>query len=129
MLYLDSVSRADNCRLYSPSEPVTVMGCSQKWQFCNPINNTCSPWSRKMNAERKDLNNYNEYQLAVLDRMAGATALPEIGSLVSILGDNAILASAGTTGGSGGLPDDEWIRELDHCESSAVSRRLHIDSQ
>lgn len=103
-------------RTYTPSEPVTVMGCAQQWKFCNPINNTCTPWGRKLEAEQNKLN-LNSKQLAVLGRMHTATAKPALGPLVAMLGDYAVLAAAGNTGGSAGLPNDQWIRELDHCTS------------
>ena len=104
--------------IYSPANPVSILGCAEQWQYCNPINNTCTPWTLKEAAIHQHLD-YNERQLGVLNRMAGSTTLPEFGVLIANLGNQAILAStAATTTPGAPLPDNQWLREVDHCSST-----------
>lgn len=38
-----NISLSENISLYLPDRPVSVMGCTQQYQLCNPRNNECLP--------------------------------------------------------------------------------------
>ena len=108
---------------YSTSQPVSVVGCASRFQFCNPMlspssSNFCTPLRDITTvADPKNQKNlgFTPQQNEVLFRIWHAFVNNWFSNVVNDSGNKALLASGTSYGGLGeGLPANQWIRELDH---------------
>ena len=103
---------------YTPSEPVTVLGCSQQMQWCTSNahgDHTCTPLQGFAPGSYSDfervaihLLKLNERQKSIFSRLYEAAWANQMGNIINNLGYNLLLAQQTVIQGFGaGLPDDQ----------------------
>jgi hypothetical protein len=104
---------------YSPSEPLTVMACTQQYQWCQPgEGNLCTAWNGSSAVDISSLS-YSDLQVNLTKHVFYGTASAKMHLATIALGNEALLASTASGYGQAGsrLNDNQWIRELDHLTS------------
>ena len=98
----------------SPSSPVSVLGCTQQAQFCNPSTSNCSPLTGLLVDFDADALNMTSQQRAVFDRLnTTITYGSGISAIATVLGPSVLLADRFDVNGySLPYPDDQWVQEL-----------------
>ena len=114
----------ENFTFYTPREPVSVLGCTESWQWCNPnLNDTdgseglCTDFTWPLGSYElaNETLGISAEQKELLYRLSNMFWDYMFYNTVSQVGSLALLANQLIAGGSGaGLPDDQWVREVDH---------------
>jgi hypothetical protein len=104
-------------------EPISVLGCVQQYQFCNPFTNgnaSCTPLrgifqaalmaSETIFSEVKQRDLFSWSAKAITDMVGGFY------EIVNALKGASLLASDSLSPlGQSSLPDNQWELELEHC--------------
>ncbi|KAJ9628419.1 hypothetical protein H2204_009256 [Knufia peltigerae] len=106
-----------NMTYWTPSEPLTVLGCAQQWQWCNGEHH-CTPLAGIVDQDISSLN-YSARQQSLFDRIQYTVQGANMNLMTVGLGNDALLASTASGWGMAGssLPNDQWMREVDHWYS------------
>ena len=108
---------------YQTSEPVSVVGCTTQWSWCNPGSpGFCTkPTIPRMSLQLAQDIGFNPEQTSLFNRITSAFAQNIIMNVGSTVGNRALLATAlATEGASNGLPSDQWIRELNQFFGAGI---------
>ncbi|KAL6249271.1 hypothetical protein RBB50_004334 [Rhinocladiella similis] len=106
-----------NMTYWTPSEPLTVLGCAQQWQWCNGERH-CTPLAGIVDQDIDSLN-YTARQQSLFERLHYTIQGANMNLMTVGLGNDALLASTASGWGMAGssLPSDQWMREVDHWYS------------
>lgn len=112
-----------NLTYFTTPAPVSVLGCTNQYQWCNPTlghdpERSCTVMfggHRPRNLSAINVS-YSPRQEALRVRIADNLLFSVLATGVSGLGEDALLTSslADSNEASTTVPDDQWIRELDH---------------
>ncbi len=112
---LETQSESD---YYRPYFPISIMGCTEQHQTCNPNNNECTPLTGMTALGNIDMSTigFNEQQLAISRHIYIAITNNDIQTMLERLGTSALQASLSETNAqgvhSGPLPSDQWVQEV-----------------
>ena len=122
-----------NITLYSSKTPVSLLGCAQQQQWCNPHHSdgrVCTKLtgtvvgSRDISMETasKDIS-LSPRQIAVLERIYYGMWVSQVIQLIIGMDGSVMLAGQYAAGDSLGpkLPDDQWIKELNYWFGTFLS--------
>ncbi len=97
--------------LFSPNHDVSVMGCADDWQFCNPSTNDCTKRGSLIQNTATGIG-LNSKQVLTAKRIGIAFAQSATFSSVTGLNSAALAATDKVFDSvSGGLPDNQWQQE------------------
>lgn len=113
---------ASNMTIYESGQPAKALGCTQRYQFCNPAlptNTSCTPPLGIFEAAQTALSTLFpdptsrdsfEWSSRAIQNMANG-----FHEVVTILGGGALLATDTLSAvGQAGLPDNQWELELEN---------------
>jgi hypothetical protein len=94
---------------------IAVMGCTEQHQLCDPLSNTCSPFTGA--GVLGNTKSFSGEQLVIAGHVFDAIDDNKLGDMVFFLGDAALQAnfhlySGSDSQDSGALPSDQWITEV-----------------
>ena len=116
---------------YARDSPISTMGCTEQFQWCNPSKDMCTPWlggdlSQMVESFNSSL---TPNQNATFNRMAWATTSASFYSIIGGLGQTtgrSLLAFDKTAGGrttlSLKLPNNQWQLEVNYWHSIAMAQ-------
>lgn len=129
---LDPNGKQVTINYWQPAEPVAVLACSQQWQWFQPDGSRSNQTETAvggLDSVDATMLNYNEKQQMIVRRVAKDISNANMNLMTVGLGNDALLAATASGWGMAGtyLPEDQWIRELDHWTSMYWnSVQLHI---
>ena len=110
-----------NMTTYYADDPVSVMGCQERYYWCNIANGKCTPLRGSVSGPDKDTAiaalDLNPRQNATFARLSLALGTTSILNIVRYLGASSLLAtqySNSNAAESSPLPSNQWILELAH---------------
>ena len=112
-----------NATVYFRDHPVSVLGCAEQYQICNPGSDhrdICSPLTGLYALNREGLG-LNNRQKITADALFSTTTT--IGSLLEILGTSALTARNSLHGAmQASLPDNQWTLEVEGWFNSILAQ-------
>lgn len=117
---------------YAAQKPVSIMGCTEQHQFCQPNDLTqCTPLGSSLTPP--PLDSFPMEQVAIAEHMHMAIVLNTLNTMIYYLGASSLQASLAQAGedtmGSGLLPPDQWRTDVTfwHYYIMARMQRLIVE--
>jgi hypothetical protein len=118
-----------NSLYYTADQTVSMLGCTEQYQFCNGKLCTEPDGLTRMTREKAASLNYNPTQLAAYDIVYFMLLASRMHSIIVLMQDEILLAREhlfGTYHVSSGLPDDQWQRELSNYFNVSLSAAQYM---
>jgi hypothetical protein len=122
--FFKATAQKNGSLFYTADQIVSMIGCTEQYQFCNGKNCTKLDSLMGLTREKAASINYNPTQLAVYDIVYFILLAMRIQGVITLMQDEVLLARERLFGSyhvSSSLPDNQWQQELSNYFNVSLS--------